>query len=37
LTSRGRARDVEACLAVDTVDAVPVYAADVDKVVLGPR
>ena len=37
LASRGRAGDVEACLAVDSLDAVPVYAADIDKVVLGPR
>jgi len=33
LTSVGRARDVNACLALDTTALVPVYRADVDKVV----
>lgn len=37
LAGRGRARDVTACLALDTTTLVPVYRADVDRVVAGPR
>jgi 2-phosphosulfolactate phosphatase len=33
----GRAADVAACLMLDTATLVPVYRADVDKVVPGPR
>jgi 2-phosphosulfolactate phosphatase len=33
LAAHGRARDVEACLAIDTFALVPVYRPDVDKVV----
>jgi 2-phosphosulfolactate phosphatase len=33
LASRGRAADVAACLTLDTATVVPVYRADVDKVV----
>jgi 2-phosphosulfolactate phosphatase len=33
LAARGRGPDVEACLTCDTVGVVPVYRADVDKVV----
>jgi len=35
LASRGRAADVAACLTLDTASVVPVYRADVDKVVAG--
>jgi 2-phosphosulfolactate phosphatase len=35
LASRGRAADVAACLSLDTASLVPVYRADVDKVVAG--
>ncbi len=35
LAARGRAADVAACLALDTTTLVPVYRADVDKVVSG--
>ena len=35
LASRGRAADVAACLTLDTATVVPVYRADVDKVVAG--
>jgi len=37
LREAGRGLDVAACLALDTSTVVPVYLADVDKVVLGPR
>ena len=37
LVSRGRGGDVRACLALDTSALVPVYRADVDKLVSGPR
>ncbi len=37
LASRGRAADIAACLALDSVGLVPVYLADVDKIVLPPR
>jgi 2-phosphosulfolactate phosphatase len=33
LASRGRAQDVAACLSLDTASVVPVYRADVDKIV----
>lgn len=37
LAIRGRSADIDACLAVDTFALVPVYLADVDKIVLPPR
>jgi 2-phosphosulfolactate phosphatase len=37
LAARGRGGDVAACLALDTTTLVPVFLADVDKVVAGPR
>ena len=33
LTSRGRGRDVAACLTLDAFALVPVYRPDVDKIV----
>jgi 2-phosphosulfolactate phosphatase len=37
LQAAGHGHDVAACLRLDTTAAVPIYLADVDKVVLGPR
>jgi 2-phosphosulfolactate phosphatase len=37
LAARGRARDVAACLALDTLAVVPVYRPDVDKIVSAYR
>ena len=37
LTARGRGRDVAACLMLDTTTVVPVYAPNIDKVVIGSR
>jgi 2-phosphosulfolactate phosphatase len=37
LTAAGRAADLAACLVLDTMTLVPVYAADVDKVIVGSR
>ena len=37
LTSRGRGRDVAACLMLDTRTVVPVYRPNVDNVVIGSR
>jgi len=37
LTSRGRGRDVAACLMLDTTTVVPVYRPNVDNVVIGSR
>jgi 2-phosphosulfolactate phosphatase len=37
LFAKGHGEDVRLCLRLDTTSLVPVYLADVDKVVLGPR
>jgi 2-phosphosulfolactate phosphatase len=37
LVAKGYGPDVRMCLRVDTTALVPVYLADVDKIVLGPR
>jgi 2-phosphosulfolactate phosphatase len=37
LTAVGRAADLAACLVLDTTILVPVYSADIDKVIVGSR
>jgi 2-phosphosulfolactate phosphatase len=37
LFAKGHGRDVRVCLRLDTTSLVPVYLADVDKIVSGPR
>jgi 2-phosphosulfolactate phosphatase len=37
LASRGHSPDLDVCLALDTVALVPIYVANIDKIVLPPR